>query len=507
MTIVDAWEFAAREFEPSPAQRWLYDPVKWAEECVRWAPADGLTFYQADALADLVAHRRVALRGPHGLGKTTTAAVTALWFATTRDAARWDWKIITTASAWRHLQVYLWPEIRKWARLLNWEALGRPVFDERRELLDLHLKLKFGAGAAVASNDPARIEGAHADSLLYILDEAKTIPPETWDAIEGAFSGGTAEGLPEAFALALSTPGPTAGRFYEIHRRAPGLEDWHPIHVTLQDAIKAGRISPEWAEQRKRQWGADSAMYSIRVLGEFHSGDDDALIPLSWVEAAMERHRDWVDAGRPALDGARVLGVDVARTGADQTILAHRTGQAVTRLEPVNSNDTMRATAAVQAALDGGAVVPVVDSAGVGGGVVDRLRELKVKVLPYTGAARPGSARDRTREFGFANTRSAAYWRLRELLDPAHGSTVMLPPSDELTADLTTPTWDIMSGVPPKIRVEPKEQLVARLGRSPDNGDAVAMAFWVDAMRHPTRVASPPRGAQLPVSGLSPLAR
>lgn len=474
---MNLWEIAAREFEPSPVEQWMHDPVAWARECITWPRGGSATAYQERILSALAEHRRVAARGPHGLGKTTTAALAVLWFATTRDAAGLDWKVITTASAWRHLKLFLFPEIRKWVRHIDWDRLGRAPFSERTELLGLHLKLDNGMASAIASNDPAKIEGAHADSLLYLIDEAKIVPPGTWDAIEGAFSGGSSAGLPEAFALALSTPGPTAGRFYDIHRRAPGLEDWHPIHVTLTDAINAGRISREWAEQRKRQWGADSAMYAIRVLGEFHPDDSDSLIPLAWVEAAVERWHTWDQAGRPALDGKRVTGVDIARTGSDETVFAHRTGHAVTSLELVNTNDTMTATARVQATI--GDAVAVVDSAGVGGGVVDRLRELGVKPIAYTGAAKT-RFRDRTREFGFVNVRSAAYWNLRQLLDPAYDSEIMLPPSDELTADLTTPRWDIGTGVPPKIRLETKDDVVARLGRSPDRGDAVAMAFWAE---------------------------
>ncbi|MFF1747979.1 hypothetical protein [Streptomyces mirabilis] len=154
---------------------------------------------------------------------------------------------------------------------------------------------------------------------MYLIDEAKIVPDGTWDAIEGAFSGGRDEGLPESFALAISTPGPPAGRFYEIHKRAPGLEDWYVRHVTLEEAIAAGRISPQWAEQRAKQWGRDWAMYANRVLGEFHASDEDSFIPLAWVDVAIERWQEWDQAGR------RVLGADVARAGGDSAVLAHRT--------------------------------------------------------------------------------------------------------------------------------------------------------------------------------------
>lgn len=483
------------------AVRYYRDPVGWAHDVIEWDDGQGLTAYQEDVLGALPSRKRVAVRGPHGLGKTGMAAITVLWFASTREAAGIDWKVLCTASAWRHLQTFLFPEVHKWARRIRWDVLGRQPYDEIRELLALNLKLDHGAATAIASNKAELIEGAHADSLLYLIDEAKIVPDATWDAIEGAFSGGRDEGLPEAFAFAISTPGPPVGRFYEIHKRAPGLEDWWVRHVTLAEAIAAGRISPTWAEQRAKQWGRDSAMYANRVLGEFHASDEDSVIPLAWVEAAVERWHTWNEAGRPAPEGRRVIGVDVARMGGDSTILAHRHGLVVRELEVHDREDTMQTTARVQGAL--GAVegaVAAVDSAGVGGGVVDRLRELKAPVLAYTGAA---GTRLRTREgeFGFRNVRSAAYWKLRELLDPAFGAELALPDDPMLIADLTTPTWDITTGVPPKIKVEPKDDVMARLGRSPDKGDAVAMALYADhlatsTVRSPAKAGSGSTAAQ-----------
>jgi len=467
------------------AVRYLYDPAGWARDCVDWGEDGGVTGYQGEILGAIPVRKRVAVRGPHGLGKTGLASWAVLWFATTREAAGYDWKVLCTASAWRHLSVYLFPEIHKWARRIRWDVIGRRPFSELHELLTLNLKLVHGAATPVASNKPELIEGAHADSLFYLIDEAKIVPDGTWDAIEGAFSGGRDEGLPEAFALAISTPGPPAGRFYDIHRRAPGLEDWWTRHVTLAEAVAAGRISPQWAEQRARQWGADSALYANRVLGEFHASDEDAVIPLAWVEAAVERWHAWNDAGRPELTGRRFTGVDVARTGADSTVFAHRHGPAITSLETHDREDTMQTTARVQAATgedEEDQALPVVDSMGVGGGVVDRLRELRAPVLAYTGAAKT-LARTRDGEYGYVNVRSWAYWHMRELLDPAFDAEVMLPPDDLLISDLTAPTWAVKTGIPPKIAIEKKEDLVARLGRSPDRGDSVVMAFLGEHMK------------------------
>lgn len=481
----------ARRFE-----RYLYDPAGWARQFVNLGPGGAVVDYQERILSALAEHRRVAVRGPHGLGKSFSASMAVLWFATTREQQGWDWKVLITASAWRQISGFLFPEIRRWARRLNWELLERPPFDERRELQELGIKLRHGSVITGASTDPAKLEGAHGDSVLIVFDEGKAIPNGTWDAIEGALSGARPTGLPEAFALALSTPGDATGRFYEIHSRRPGLEDWHPIHVTLEDAIAAGRISAEWAEQRRRQWGENSALYQRRVLGNFHSDDEDSVIPLAWVEAAVERWHEWQRAGFPPVEGPVWTGVDVGR-GGDSSVLARRTGHAVT-LVVKNIKDTM-AIADLVALEPGRAIVDVI---GVGAGVYDRLKQTGKNPAAYTGSGK-SPLRDRSKQFGMFNTRSAAYWHLRELLDPEYEPTICLPPDDLLLSDLTTPRWEVTAGVPPKIKVEKKEDVVERLGRSPDRGDAVAMAFYADAIHTPTRVVTPT--GYMPTTSLSPL--
>lgn len=485
-------DLASKILARGKLDRWKNSPVAWADDCLNVK----LAGYQAEVLDALPVHRRVAVKGPHGLGKSFKGAILVNWFATTRELMGKDWKIITTASAWRHLEVYLWPEIHKWAGRIDFETLGRQPFNPRTELLDLRLKLKYGAATAVASNQPERIEGAHAEELLYLLDEAKIVPPATWDSIEGAFSNAGPDTADNAYAFAMSTPGAPSGRFYDIHRRAPGYEDWWTRSVTLEEAISAGRISRQWADQRRAQWGEDSAVYHNRVLGNFHASDEDAVIPLSWLEDAVERWHEWDRAGRPDQGGPRWVGVDVGR-GGDESVLAHRDGPAIW-LEGHRRRDTMSTVAMLQG-LD---ERPIIDVIGVGAGVYDRGKEVGLKAVAYVGSGKT-PVRDRSRKFGFVNTRSAAYYHLRELLDPAYEPTLMLPPDDLLVSDLTTPTWAITTGVPPKIQVEPKDKVMERLGRSPDRGDAIAMAMWADRLQGAGHHAAPV--GSMPTTGLSPI--
>jgi hypothetical protein len=474
-TSLNPFDHAAERFERKGVSVYFRDPLGFADNCLAWGPGQGLTFYQRETLSDLNQHKRVAVRGPHGLGKTTTKAVALLWFATTRDALKIDWKVITTAGAWRQLEKFLWPEVHKWARLLRWDVIGRRPFDPINELQTLNLKLDYGAASAVATSHKELIEGAHADHLMYIFDEAKAISTDIFDAAEGAFAT-SGVGSVEAYALCQSTPGEPQGRFYDIHKRKPGLEDWKVRHVTADEATRAGRMSVQWREQRRRQWGEDSALYANRVLGEFHSSDEDAVIPLRWIELAVERWHVWNDSGRPEPVGRKILGTDVARGGADLTVVAQRQGDVVLDLTEANLADTVKIAELAMRLAPHQTDLHVVDVIGVGAGVVDTLRHRRANVIAFN-AARANHMRDRSGEMGFKNNRSAMWWRMREALDPAFSPTLALPPKDQLIADLSAPKYKMINT---KYVVEPKDEIRKRLGRSTDYGDAACQTLCTD---------------------------
>jgi hypothetical protein len=482
--VPDPFEIAARRFERTGAELYLYDPVGFADHAIRWPQGQGLTDYQRETLADLVQTRRVAVRGPHGLGKTTTNAIAIIWFAITREAARLDWKCVTTAGSWHQLEHYLWPEVHKWAARVDWGHLETDPWREDRELLSLNIKLRHGSAFAAASTRVELIEGAHADHLLFVFDESKAIRSDTFDAAEGALNG---TGF--AAALAQSTPGEPQGRFYDIHSGKPGYADWKTRHVTKERVIAAVRMDPEWAVNRLKQWGFGSAVYQNRVEGEFWLSDEDAVIPTSWVEAANERWVDWDRSGRPSQDGLEVNGVDVARGGADNTAVAHRIGPVVTKVVSWNLSDTTRIAARINRRMRHQSDLAVVDVIGVGAGVVDLLRNWGRNVTAFN-ASRRSKRRDRSGLFEFKNQRAAMWWLMREALDPAFEPTLCLPPDDNLLGELTAPKWREVGG---KIQVEAKEDIKKRIGRSTDLADAVCHTLLMDADFNQTAADEGPR--------------
>jgi len=447
-------------------------PAGFVMDCITFPRDEQPTPYQLEILEELPVQLRVAVRGPHGIGKTACAAWIILWAVLTAE----DCKVPTTASAWRQLTKFLWPEVHKWAHRVDWDKVGRPPLNEPREMAMRSIRLGATVEAfAVASNNSAFIEGAHAERVCFIYDEAKLIPEETWDASEGAFAGAGADTAREAFALAISTPGPPAGRFYEIHTKQYGAGEWWTRHVTLEEGIAAGRISREWAENRKRDWGEDDPRYANRVLGEFATMQADGLIPLAHVEHAFELWRERKEAGDFGVVTA--VGVDVGE-GGDETTVAPYDDRSVLEIRTYAKGDPMETTARVLGLLHGlegtdnlempiSGALPIVDGIGIGSGVVARLRELGILVISFIASART-SRRDRTGEYGFVDKRSAGWWILAEALEERW---LALPPDDTLEGELLAPTWKPVSGA--RVRVEPKELIKKRLRRSTNRADAV----------------------------------
>jgi hypothetical protein len=254
-------------------------------------------------------------------------------------------------------------------------------------------------------------------------------------------------------------------------------------------------VSQEWADNLKRSWGESSAAYQRHVLGEFAEDDTEAMIPLSWVEEAQERWKLWNDARRP---GAHIcLATDVgAGSGGDKTTSADywemerpsaKDTEALAAYEAMpyhsaigsiranNNEDTMETVGRIVAWLEQKGGKSVVDIIGVGTGVVHRLRELDVPVEGFN-ASEHTTLRDRTQEMGYLNLRAAAWGHLRDMLNPMNDERLALPPDPLLTGDLTAVHTRTMSGG--KLRVEEKDAIRARIGRSTDYGDAVVMAVF-----------------------------
>jgi hypothetical protein len=419
------------------------------------------------------------------------AAVLALWFGSVHPAN--DTKVVTTAPSADQVSLILWGEIRKHhdaARLA-----GRVLMNNRWMAPDDQYVIGFGRKPP----DYARsaFQGAHAAHMLIIVDEAGGIAEHMWANIRAIATGA------DVTILAIGNPDDASSLFHEMCTD-PGV-GWHVIKVsvfdtpnftgeTVPDEVATALPSRESVEMARLTWGEHNPYYQAKILGEW--GDaEDGLIPLAWLTQAVARWRDWHETEREREPpGRRIFGVDVARFGTDKTVIAARQGEVVYGLETFAGLDNVEVADLVERRLlESPGSTAVVDADGLGGGVVDVLRHRGRPVVAFSAGAGT-RRRDATGTQRFMHVRSAAWWHLRELLNPALGSSICLPDHPKLIAELAAPKWPEDAGN--VIQIERKDHIRKRLGRSTDHADAVVQAFWVESPpEHENPVTYPLRPA------------
>lgn len=211
---------------------------------------------------------------------------------------------------------------------------------------------------------------------------------------------------------------------------------------------------------------------SQMLKGDFSAGKDDnpwQVIPTEWVEKAQAR---WKPDGKSGEMDA--LGMDVARGGADETVLSARYGHWFSELDTYPGKSTPDGPTAAALAVGkvrNGAPIQV-DVIGVGGSVVDHLKTNNLHVIEINSAEK-SEKRDKSGKLKFYNKRAELWWLMRESLDPDLGDDIALPPDRELKVDLCTPRWKLTAR---GIQVESKEEIYKRIQRSTNKGDAVVYA-------------------------------
>lgn len=233
--------------------------------------------------------------------------------------------------------------------------------------------------------------------------------------------------------------------------------------------------------------------------------DEWQVIPTQWV---IDAQRRWKPEPPPHVPMC-AMGVDISGGGDDpMTIAPRHDGWFAPIVEipgkniPKDKLGTHQAGQVLANRRDN-ALVIIDMGGGYGGGPYEHLKGNGIEVEAYKGA-NPGTARTRDRQMGFYNKRSQTIWQMREALDPDQpgGSPIALPPDPMLVADLTAPTWEPVShkgGM--AVKVESKEDVCDRLGRSTDRGDAVVMCWSAGLKTSQVKGGFRPRGTPQVVMG------
>jgi len=298
------------------------------------------------------------------------------------------------------------------------------------------------------------LQGFHSENLFFIIAESSGVDDVVFEVAQGALSSAHAK------VLMTSNPTRTSGYFYDSHHKM--RDRWHTVKIGAEDSP---RVTERYMDDVGTQYGKDSNIYRVRVLGEFPATDEDTIIPLDLVESAINRDI------KVLRDMPISWGLDVARFGNDRTVLVQRQGPVLREAPHIwQGQDTMQTAGRVynlyQEAYQKPAVINV-DVIGIGSGVVDRLLELG---LPVVGVNVGESASSKER---YNRLRDELWFKAREWFEGRDVS--ISEDQDSLIGELTTAKYQVLSTG--KIKVEGKEDMKKRGVSSPDIADAFNLTF------------------------------
>lgn len=251
---------------------------------------------------------------------------------------------------------------------------------------------------------------------------------------------------------------------------------YQALIIDYHQGIAEGRISQDFINEARE----DMTPYEFNIMYEckFPAGSSDALIPLEWIELAVKQGKIGGDK--------KQSGIDAARYGNDKSVYIFRKGSDVVKIKEVYKMDTMAVVGMASIEIDSDEPdVTVVDVIGIGAGVYDRLEELGYSVYSFSAGSAPIEPDAKEK---FYNLKAEAWWELRARFKPGDEgkSNISIPDDGELIKDLTEMRYKYTSDK--KIRMEDKDEFKKRVGRSPDKGDALAMAFFDVEGREPDMV-------------------
>lgn len=464
-------------FENDPVG-FAYYAFPWGEEGTALAEFAGPETWQLeilglirDGIVDInEAIVRLSIRSGHGIGKSAMVAILILWAMLKEDT-----RGVVTANSERQLRTKTWAELGKWFNLY----IGRDLFRltatslfpaDKDRLLTWRIDM-----VPWSEHNTTAFQGLHNQGkrILIIFDEASEIDKIIWTVAQGALS----DARTQIIWFAAGNPTEPSGEFFNIHQ--PG-----PHNPWICRAIDSRSVSFTNKKELQRQIDADpegleSDTIKVRILGEFPRSSFTTFISRAVAMEAMTRQEIFVPEDEPV-----ILGVDVARFGKNSSVVYPRRGRdarTMPRLK-VRGHDTMQVVDLVlQAMRQYHTALVAVDGGGVGGGVIDRLRQLGIDVIEVQFGSKPTPSlaqvnREKARYF---NKRAEIWGSLRDWLRGG-----ALPNDPQLLEALCAPKQHL-SGED-VIQLERKEVAIDRLEKAGleidlDDADALALTFAIDS--------------------------
>lgn len=460
-----------RQFFQKKIPEYRKDPVLFAREVLKFEPDE----WQKDALMDLAESSKVAIKSGQGVGKTGLEAVALLWFLCCYPYPR----IVATAPTKQQLHDVLWSEVSKWmgrspllSKILKWtKTYIYMVGNEKRWF-----------AVARTATKPENMQGFHEDNMLFIVDEASGVADPIMEAILGTLSGKNNK------LLMCGNPTRTSGTFYDAFHVDRAMYNIHTV-----SSADSQRTNKQNIDALIRKYGKESNVVLVRVLGEFPKQENDVFIIISIIEQCGSRmYQLPEDKGMPYI----MFGVDVARFGDDETVI-YRNSRGKLKLVVNRRGQNLMATvgdivdqykkAIKEFPEYKGRIYVNIDDTGLGGGVTDRLKEVKREqrfhrliIIPINAAERIETDTKEGKEAAehYNNLITHMWAVLRDLLEDKQ---IEIEDDADTFAQLSIRKYFMASNG--KLELESKKEMKKRGVRSPDRADAAALSIYLGKVK------------------------
>lgn len=463
----DPFLSALADHADPPVSPYKRDPAAWVDNRL------GEFFWskQIEIAQSVVENRRTAVQACHGVGKSFSAARFIAWWLDIHPPG--EAFVVSTAPTAKQVEAVLWREVNKAATKA--QAKGTPFIGR---VLTTEWKLGnelIAYGRKPADHDPTAFQGIHARFLLVVLDEACGIPKELWVA---ANSLATNE---DCRILAIGNPDDPTSHFATVCAEG---SSWHRIKISafdspnftdevVPDDLRVMLVGQTYVDEMAEDVGVGSPIYTSKVLGEFPEDSTDGVV----LASSVAQCRIAKDLTPDQLEPVE-LGVDVGGSeNGDWTVIRERRGMKAGRTWRCQSSESEIVAEAIRAAIvESEATAVKIDSIGIGWGVAGHLTSMAsdgkheaaiVKVNVGAAAADPKR---------FPKLRDEIWWEVGRGHSEA-GTWDLSEVDDRTASDLLAPKW--APNTRGQIKVEPKDETRKRIGRSPDDGDALLLAFYV----------------------------
>ena len=426
------------------------DPISFIQNCLG-AELDPWQKKFFEIIGDT---RKVSIAAGHGVGKST-----ALCFLCLHTLLfTFPCKGVISAPSTAQLHSALWADLKMWIEHLP------PVLKDTIEYTQDLVRLKEAPNesfirAAVARIDqPDALQGVHAESgiVLLIVDEAAAVHEKIFESAYGSLSQENAK------MILIGNPTRNSGYFYETFHRVK--DEWTNFQVSC---LNSPRVSQSYINEMRNLYGEDSAMFKVRVLGEFADEEEAGFISPSIIRSAIGRDIE-VSPSSPI-----IWGLDVARQGRDKSALCKRQGGVITeKVKTWRKLDLMSLAGEIMNEFentepDKQCAELLIDSIGLGAGLFDRIAE--IGIIPCRGINVSESSA-LVNECG--NLRAELWYKAREFFEKKMCS---IPDDPELIKELSAPRYHFDSRG--RYLIESKDEMRKRGERSPDHADAFCLTF------------------------------